>query len=228
MASELKLLSPNGSTSSILVIVPGAVRDLRVARETAESEEVRTYLVQSSAPNVWNINEHVERLMHDLSGERIKRATIIGVDSGASVAQAFAVRHPKSCRRLILVNPTTRVSPSVFDRAIDSVERFLPLGLPLRRLSKAFDSRPILHRIRCPMLVLSSPEASLFQLSQAEEIARRTPTAWHRKLKNPYHTDAGELSGELMQFVEEFLKVSVKQPQKGSDYEKSEKLVARR
>ena len=130
------------------------------------------------------------------------------------MAQAVAIEYPKLVRRLVLLDATTQLEPNLVSRAIDRVEQFLPLGLPLRSLSRHYDSRSMLHRIHCPTLVFVSPQASVFTRAQSEMIARRIPNAWRSLLKSPPLSRESVFSAEVQGLLEEFLQVPVKCPQK--------------
>lgn len=165
-------------------------------------------------PHVEHVPEYTADLARALDDAGVKRLTLIGVSGGGSVAQALAVELPGIVRRVLLVDPTARITPSLSTRIIDRVERFLPTGLPLRSLTAAFDSRPLLHRLRCPVLVLVSPSAGLFEQSQARLIARRAPNARLRHLTEALYDDEGHVSGELAGMLEEFNLTPAKRSQK--------------
>jgi hypothetical protein len=96
----------------------------------------------------------------------------------------------------------------------------LPLGLPLRRVVRGFDSRPFLQRIRCPVLVVSTADDSLEERRDAATMARRMPTAWQMTLqgRNKLSVDGGsdERTAEFAQLVVEFSEVPARAPQKGA------------
>jgi hypothetical protein len=96
---------------------------------------------------------------------------------------------------------------------IDRIEALLPLGLPLRNASNAFDARAFLHRIHCPVLVLVSAGAGEFVREQSRVIAKRVPNAWLRQLEG--EALVGDvLTAEAEQCVESFFEVPTKRPQK--------------
>jgi pimeloyl-ACP methyl ester carboxylesterase len=144
----------------------------------------------------------------------VKRATFLGIAAGGAVVQAMSNVYPKTVRRVILLDSSARVAPGFWQKVSDYLEEFFPLGLPLRSLSAEFDSRPMLHRIHCPALVLVSASAGVWLEDQAKMIARRIPNAWFAKLKGSSLNHEGVLSEELRSKVKEFLQVPAKRPQK--------------
>ncbi len=150
----------------------------------ALNQEFRVISLTSPLPSMDRVTEHASAVEAELKQLGVKRATLLGAGAGASVAQALAVFHPTVVRRLILVDPTARLSPSLGMRIIDRIEHFLPFGLPLRKLNNAFDSRPFLHRLRCPTLILITPQAGLFHRQQSNYLAAKIPNARLRELTN--------------------------------------------
>lgn len=206
----------SGEQNSVLLCLPHR----RYSPEEGErllahcAEDFRSYLLQSELPPDNNVLEFAQILSQQAAQLGVKRATLFGIGPGASVAQALAMQDSKLVRRLVLLNPTTRLLPSMFSKFIDKLERFLPLGLPLRPLSASFDSRPFLHRIDCPSLILSSPDAGHYIISEANFISNKLPNAWHVQLKHSPFTSDNSCSDELENLLKTFLNVPVKRPQK--------------
>lgn len=148
----------------------------------ALATEFKVLSLTSPLPTMEQVVEYADAVERELKQLGVKRTTLLGAGAGASVAQALAVFHPTIVRRVILVDPTARLSPSLGMRIIDRIEHFLPFGLPLRKLSSAFDSRPFLHRLRCPTLILSTPNSGLFLRQQAAYLAKKIPNARLREL----------------------------------------------
>ena len=163
--------------------------------------EFRVLSLTSPLPSMEQVVEYADAVERELKQLGVKRATLLGAGAGASVVQALAVFHPTVVRRVILVDPTARLSPSLGMRIIDRIEHFLPFGLPLRKLNSAFDSRPFLHRLRCPTLILSTPNAGLFHRQQAAYLAKKIPNARLRELTsaavNPYRHWGEALAAEI-------------------------------
>ena len=96
-------------------------------------------------------------------------------------------------------------------KVIDWIESHLPLGLPLRPTNEAFDSRPFLHRLRCPVLIVSTLQAGMVLRAEAAAMHRRIPNAVLTELRQnlqlgPQH--------ELGVLVKDLLQRPVKRPQK--------------
>lgn len=133
-----------------------------------------------SGPQEWqrviaSIEEQLVRL-------KIRLCTVMGIGEGTVVAQYLAITHPKICQSLVLVDPVFQLSATLLGRFTSWVEAVLPLGLPLRIGSDQFVSAPFLHRIRCPTLVLVSPEVSAVAGREMVAMARRIPNAWYQVL----------------------------------------------
>lgn len=199
-----KKTDPGGNASPLLIISDSDSRECdELTRELGD--EFSILALSGGLPAQSEVMAFSQSLMRHLESQKIKRITVCGIRAGAAIAQALSVLDPKQIRRLILLDATTRLEPGVLSRSIDWLERFLPLGLPLRSLSRDFDSRPFLHRIRCPSLVLHSPGAGLYLRSQANYLAHKIPNAWLRPLYNEQ---------ELAALVLEFMQVPTKRSQK--------------
>lgn len=168
----------------------------------------------AALPEVDQVERYTARLSASLEQGGVKRLTLLGTGAGASVAQALGVALPGIVRRVLLVDPTARITPSLGTRIIDRLERFLPTGLPLRSLGNQFDSRPQLHRLRCPVLILVSMRATLFEQSQARVIARRAPNARLQRMSTALLDASGRLSSELLELLEQFNLTPAKRSQK--------------
>lgn len=158
--------------------------------------------------------QQAEEVSEELSRRKVKRAGILGIGSGASIAQAIAVRTTRLVRHLILIDALTRMSPTLAERVTDVVEKRLPLGLPFRTMSCGYDSRSELHRIQCPTLLLRSQLQDPFLDTQFETISLRVPNCWKLKLRKPIRADAMCFSEELTNLLIDFFEIPVKSPQK--------------
>ena len=165
-------------------------------------------------PEVNAVDEYTKRLTAALEAAGVKRLTLLGTGPGASVAQALGVALPGIVRRVLLVDPTARITPTFATRIIDRLERFFPTGLPLRTLGDEFDSMPTLHRLRCPVLILLSTHATYFEQSQARIIARRAPNARLQKMRTSLFDNEGRFGSELLDSLETFNTTPAKRSQK--------------
>ena len=214
---------PAQPAQSIFVLIPNRTISENEARQLAAGLTAffKTYVVTSSLPKVDEVLSFAELLSEKLSDERIRWATVCGIGPGASIAQALALVDTKVIRRLILVDATTRLAPGLRTRIIDRIERFLPLGLPLRTSSKEFDARPMLHRIHRPTMVVVTSQASTYVKSQCALVARNMPTAWLSQLSLTESGGAaidpkGLLSSELLSLINQFVEVPAKRPLKNA------------
>ncbi len=148
-----------------------------------------------------------EQLRSAITEAAVRQASFIAYGPAATVVLNLYLKEPKVVRTVALLDAACRPHPSYISRAVDWIEERLPLGLPLRLRTAGFDAKPFLHRIRCPVLVLTSPLASPFLCAQAREMSARLPTAWHVELGE---TDATHLDELLLLFYD----VPAKCPQK--------------
>ena len=213
---ELIACSKSDNHHSVLVVIPERVpaKESISGALTNVSKEFRTFLLASPLPPVDQVFEYIEHVYAAFQSEKIKRATVCGIGAGATVAQGLALKHPKEVRRLVLLDATRRLAPGLVTRAIDKAERLFPLGLPLRRLTKEFDSGPFLHRIHCPTMILNSPSASHYEKEQAAYLSSKIPNSWYDALEHPFRNCSETFSEELQEHLRQFLQVPVKRPQK--------------
>ena len=209
--------SGNSETSSTLIVIPDNQQRIE-PREAEEliaelSQDFKTFVVLSQQTNPTAVWDFVAELSASIKYHGIKRATVFGIGAGASTAQALFCHQTKLVRRLILLNPRTRLAPGPISKLIDFLESHLPLGLPLRSASKNFDSRPMLHRITCPVLILKTAGASLHLSQEAQTMADRIPNSWIQDLKAREITTQA-FKNEIYPLVHDFLQVPVKRPQK--------------
>jgi pimeloyl-ACP methyl ester carboxylesterase len=215
---EITLSATGGenSSASALLVLPGLYLTEEQSRQLASSfgTEFSVYVVRANSPSSSEVIFFAEQLYQCLAKERLKRATVLGFDSGGGIAVALSDSFPKFVRRLVLLDTTTRIKPGIVSRFIDGLEGLFPLGLPLRRLGKDFDMRPLLHRIHCPTLILSSPRAGVYLRQQASLLAGRIPNAWVQSLQGSPLDENRAISLEFLNLVSDFLQIPVKRPQK--------------
>jgi pimeloyl-ACP methyl ester carboxylesterase len=150
-----------------------------------------------------------------LTSNRLSRFTLLGHGAGVGLAQLASLELHKQVRRLVLLDAVTRPSASSFERFVDWVEGFFPLGLPLRRQGKALDTRVFLHRIHCPVLLLVSNSANKRSIVESEYLAAKLPNAWFLRLKQDCWKDGElEITEEISEVLRTFDQVPTKRPQK--------------
>ncbi len=143
-----------------------------------------------------------------ISSEKLTRLTLVGVDWGGALVIHYAANNIKNVRRVLFVDAISRPKQLPLEKAFEWIERFLPLGLPFRPISKEFDPRPIIHRVRCPVLVVTENGStnSIELRAHAKFLMERLPNAWQTEIQEKGF-------GEVFQ---SFIGVSTKQPQKAS------------
>jgi pimeloyl-ACP methyl ester carboxylesterase len=162
--------------------------------------ELRGWKVEGDIPTMLTIWQYVENLKEIIEKNRIKRIAPLGFGIGGAIAFALATILPRSTRRIVAVDPILRLNPTQWDESISWIESHLPLGLPLRSDQGVFDARPILHRVRCPVLILQTNES---KSGDFELIEKRIPNCWHADFQ------MSELDG----YLERFENVAVRCPQ---------------
>lgn len=148
-------------------------------------------------PKNWSAALEALRVMLDDQG--VRQCSFVAYGAVSHVVVGYYLEDPKAVRTLALINMTARPHPTSTTRFVDWLEQRLPLGLPLRIDSEGFDAKPMLHRLRCPTLLITTPHASSYLREQSQEISRRIPTAWHVALE---HNEAEALTAMVLRFHE--------------------------
>lgn len=218
---QVKVLEPTDSKSAdgcFLFIIPGYKLEVGHVNAFLSAESKlcsKVAILESDLPAGEEIISFATRLISELERLGLRRITILAREDGANIAQALCLLDPKLFRRAVLIDPRSRVHPTFSEQVIDKIESYLPVGLPFRASSKGFNSRPFLHRIRCPILVLISKSASLFSQSESEYIARKIPNCYLQKLQaTEYFSNNSGFSEEIFKLLAEFHETSAKRPQK--------------
>lgn len=205
--------SPDKKTNATLLVIAGGIDQAHAAELVQNlAAEFHVLVYSADLPNVQNVWRVAETISAEIDQRRIKRLTLFGRNAGGSLAQALTLVASRTVGRLVLIDPTCRQQPTAAERTIDYIERHLPCGLPFRKLSSAFDSRPFLQRIYCPTLVMVSSAASHFVKEQAQEIADAIPNAWLCPLEEAVTAD--KVSAVEQVLLREFINVPTKRPQK--------------
>jgi hypothetical protein len=172
-------------------------------------------ILESALPAGEEIISYATRLISELERLGLRRISILAREDGANIAQALCLLDPKLFRRAVLIDPRSRVHPTFKEQLIDKIESYLPVGLPFRASTIGFNSRPFLHRIRCPILVLISKSASLFSQSESEYIGRKIPNCYIQRLGSfNVFSKRNVFSEEILKLLSEFQETSAKRPQK--------------
>ena len=180
------------------------------AHEVTEALSNKSKVVRIEMPivNEKNWAEITRSLETCFDEEKIRQASIVAFGSASTIAQHLSLLSQKRVRSLILVDAETRPHPGPWSKMTDWLEKQLPLGLPLRSNSEAFDGKPFLQRIRCPVMVVTSPEADSYTLFEAETLLERLPISWRSELS------VDDSANQLARLAVEFQDVRAKCPQK--------------
>jgi len=152
-----------------------------------------------------NFEPLTEALVSTLEKYCVRQASFIAFGSAGSLVQRLALHELKLVRTLILIDAETRPHPTGWELFLNRLEAHLPLGLPFRSNVGGFFSTPFLQRIRCPALILTTPDASSHVRMEARIFEERLPTAWRHELAR------GE---DPAQIIFSFQEVPAKCPQK--------------
>ena len=210
--SPLRVVADQGAGRSFITIIDSAeYRALGIAVTNRISQRARSILVEApsiAAENWRDLALALEELLVSLG---IRQASFVGLGAGAALAENLALENPKAVRSLVVVDSTLQPHPSRWQRIVDSIERNLPFGLPLRLGARGFNVRAYAHRLRCPLLAVQTKRASNFIRSELESLGMLAPTAWNVQLR----AETGEQESiELGDLVWAFQDAPAKCPQK--------------
>lgn len=167
----------------------------------------RVILLEVPKVTVSNWHGLSAELESELSSRGVRHASFLSFGGTSVLTQHLCLSRPKLGRSLVFVDATSRGHPSRIMRIADAIERTLPLGLPLRKNIKGFDSKPSLHRFRCPVMIAVSKQATDYEEGESKMMAKALPTAWYVKLEGREEEQLGAL-------LVEFQGVAAKCPQK--------------
>lgn len=178
-------LNPNQSSTHVaqLQSQPYLSEIKELAQQLSRQGE-RALVVELSVPNANNWRTLCERFVALLNEAKIRQAVFVGIRGGSILVQYLALSELKRIRAMMLIDATARAKESRWMQVIAKIEGFLPLGLPFRQRGEEFDSKPELHRVRCPALIVTSASATQYLIEQAELLAHGLPTAWRSELKS--------------------------------------------
>lgn len=214
---DIRLLNDLGKNGEALLLIPDrkdfSLFDSGCALLESIQLQEKLFAVFEYPENGTELRAFARDLYSSLSDMNIRWAYVVGVGEGSCVAQALAIEVNKFVRRLALLNPMTRLKPSILSSWIDSIESRIPCGLPARKLGDDFDSRAEIHRVHCPTLVLTSSDIDTFDATQANFLAERIPNSWKGEI-SASASDANSLYSGLFNEVQKFSEVRAKYPQK--------------
>jgi pimeloyl-ACP methyl ester carboxylesterase len=212
ISSAVRVVSDQGAGRAFITVIDDpAYRELATAIATVVSQRARAIVIESepiSAESWKSLAISFEQLLATLA---IRQASFIGIAAGATLVQNVALENPRAVRTLVIVDASLRPHPTRIERILDGLEQRLPFGLPLRLGSKGFNVRAFAHRLRCPMLLVSTRRASSFVSHELRVLGTVAPTAWHVQLSA--ESDVGEAQ-EMCDLLLAFQETPAKCPQK--------------
>ena len=148
-------------------------------------------------------------LSEKLAEAQFRSVVIVASGPASAAAELLAIEHPRTVRKLVLVRPELSPPRSFTQRLAAWIDVLYPAGLPPSNRRLEFDARRILHRVRCPVLVVSAKDAS--DKAQARLSARLIPNAWTLELEQ-----SRQLWNDpaLHQALRDYFDLPVKRPQK--------------
>jgi hypothetical protein len=164
-----------------------------------------TFIEIKTPPNLQSFKDFlgvISTLHMFIEGSGNKSVVFIGDERDSPFGIGLSIFYKKVVRHLVMVNPIfTKFEPkaSFLKMAIDRVEKWLPLGLPLRGTVVSFQIPSFLHRVRVPTLVLDSERNEGNRLL-LESLPTGFQIFWQK--------------GELLASVLEFFEVPAKCPMK--------------
>lgn len=174
--------------------------------ELIEDENLIILTFNQEAPDSWKkCSEEIRAYFQD---KKIRQISCLSFSSTVSVAVNLYLSDLKLFRSIAFLNPHSRSNKSFGQRLIDKLESKLPMGLPFRFKTEAFDCKPFLQRIRCPILIISNKNSSDYRKDEVEEFLERVPTAYI------FNQDSDANLSELINAIETFKLVPYKCPQK--------------
>jgi pimeloyl-ACP methyl ester carboxylesterase len=209
---EVRILSDEGAGRAFVVVFDDdaygpLVRSIGCT--IAQSSRAVIVRISSVTAETWRML--AERFESMLSEIKVRQASFVGIAAGATIVQDLALMSPKLVRTLVIIDASLRPHPSRFERLLDRVEASLPFGLPLRLGSQGFNVRAYAHRLRCPMLLVSTSRASRFVSNELHALGRVAPTAWYVDIQKH---GVVEEARELASYVLAFQDTPAKCPQK--------------
>jgi len=197
----------SGSESITFVLIEGEEESsfatgLSEILSESGPDSLRILLFTGELPEPDQVQAQAERLSEELREKfGVLRSTLLGIGEGSLLAQAMLLANKKRVRKLILLGGKCHPLRSGASKLLDSIDSLSPFGLPLRVPGNDFDSRPFLHKIDCPVLLIDSESHGLC----SGELKKGLPSAWQEKVEN---------EKKLAELILEFSDVPARSPQK--------------
>lgn len=190
--------------TTVLLFEKGHGVDLSSINVSNRIIEIQT---EEVTENNWReISDAVGKVFEE---RELRQVSFVCFEDLSSIALRHSIDEGKFVRSLLLVEPVCSPHPSLLDRLINKIEEFLPLGLPLRTLTKGFHAPSFLHRVRCPTAVIIRINCSEYIRDQSSFIVRSVPTAML------YESEASELKEiDISFYLEKLSNIPARSPQK--------------
>jgi len=174
------------------------------------AKHFRVLVYSANLPSTLEVDQYSDLVNTSLLEQKIKRVTIFSAGSACNLASALSINFLGLVRRVAFLDPELRINSTLTERIIDKIETLLPLGLPLRPLNNHYDPRPALHRLRCPVFLISSEKISLRSKSELNFMHKRIPNS----IKKEINYQSPTLSLEIEKLLSDLIQQPVKRPQK--------------
>ena len=210
MVEQLTIENDEGNGRAfVLLYAEDRYRPMVAALGASIADGRRVITIRLPLLNAGNWAKGAAEFRDCIEARGLRHIHLIAFGVATVAAQCFCLGETKSARSLVLVDGLSRFAQLSWQRMMDTIEAALPLGLPWRNPRGVFDSRAWLQRIRCPVLLLSTPLADAFLRDEQRLFSASLPTSWRHELRGDDWQDA------LAGVIEDFLDVPAKCPQKG-------------
>ncbi len=212
-SSAITLQSRCGAGRAAIVLSEGGEYEA-IAQGTVERLGMRstTLLLKVAGLSGSSWDQTVRALHELLAHEGVKHGTFIAFGATSYLIEHLAIFTPKLVRAAVLVDGMTRAEPTKAQRMVARLEAWLPLGLPLRMRSKEFDAKPFLHRVRCPILLITTKRATEWQRSEGRTISQSLPTSYGVAIAEGVSSEQEVQT--LVDLIDQFGTVPARAPQK--------------
>lgn len=215
--ASISVVHDSGSGRPLLFVLEKGVRQgekgvyqgLAEYLATELNRQTRSIIVESEAITSENFESLTEQLRTTLAELGIRQVQFVGLGAASALVQNLALQTAKLVRSMVIIDASMRPHPTAVERALDSLEQRLPFGLPLRLPSTGFNVRALAHRLRCPVLLVSTKKSSVFVRRELRELSYKAPNAWYMDI-----SCVGDDLNELAGLISAFQVLPAKSPQK--------------
>jgi len=209
-SATISIVSDAGvGRTTVIIAESGRYANLASAVAAALGGQRRILALNCSSISVHNYDELTSKVLDTLSNCGVRQAQFVGLGSASALVQNVALQSPKMVRSMVVVDASMRPHPTRAERVLDTIERGLPFGLPLRLTPLGFNVRAFAHRLRCPILLVASDRSSVFIRRELRELSYKAPTAWYMDISN-----TKDQVGEIVSLIGAFQEIPAKSPQK--------------